>query len=191
MESKLVFLMQVRESWHTTGIRLVNSVLVICLPQSRTDWFLHAFCCLPHKIYLAHALFVQGLSASRQEAISIIFKYPHVLNLSVDKNLRGKLDFFIRELCGTQKEVRDAIVGSPSLLGYSLTNRLNRRVGVLRSLGVKIIFTDHVWVISSYSGLRFNRWIEKIVMSEVGASSRGDKEVEGRMKIYRAMLRVN
>lgn len=113
-----------------------------------------------------------------------------MLNLSVDKNLRGKLDLFTRELCGTQNEVRDAIIGSPTLLGYSLTNRLNRRVEVLRSLGVKVNFTDHVWVISSYTGLRFNRWIEKIVMCDVGVSSRGDREVERRMKIYRAMLRV-
>lgn len=147
-------------------------------------------CYLPYLISLAHFLVVQGLSASREEARSIIFKYPHVLNLSVDKNLRGKLEFFTRELCGTPKEVRNAIVGSPTLLGYSLKNRLKRRVEVLQSLGVNITFEDHVWIISSYSGLRFNRWIEKIVMREVGVSSRGDKEVERRMQIYRAKLRV-
>lgn len=145
---------------------------------------------MPYQISLATFLVVQGLSASREEARSIIFKYPHVLNLSVDKNLRGKLEFFTRELRGTKKQVRDAIIGSPTLLGYSLTNRLNRRVEVLRSLGVNIKFTDHVWIISSYSGLRFNRWIEKVVMRDVGVSSRGDKEVERRMKIYRARLRV-
>lgn len=132
--------------------------------------------------------FLQELRANREEAISIVFKYPQVLNLSVDKNLRQKLVFFKKELLGSEKEVRDAIIGSPTLLGYSLTNRLYRRVQVLRSAGVNPTFRD-VWLISSYTGLRFNRVVEKIVMANIGVSLRGDKEVERTMKKYRDVLR--
>lgn len=110
--------------------------------------------------------------------------------MSIDKNLRLKLDFFKRELRGSEKEVRDAIIGSPTLLGYSLTNRLNRRVQVLRSAGVNPTFSDHVWLISSYTGLRFNRVVEKIVMDGVGVSVRGDEQVERTMKKYRDVLRT-
>lgn len=131
----------------------------------------------------------QGLSASREEAISIIFKYPQVLNLSVDKNLKPKLDFFKRELGGSEKEVHDAIIGSPTLLGYSLSARLNRRVEVLRSVGVVPSFRDHLWLISSSTGLRFNRTIEKIIMSNIGVLNKRDKEVERAMKKIRAALR--
>lgn len=132
---------------------------------------------------------MQELGANREEARSIVFKYPQVLNLSLDKNLREKLDFFKRELHGSEKEVRDAILGSPTLLGYSLTNRLNRRVEVLRSVGVSPTFSDHVWVITSYTRLRFNRAVEKIVMENIGVSVRGDKEVERTMRRYRDVLR--
>lgn len=117
-----------------------------------------------------------------------MLKFPQVLNLSVT-NLRGKVNFFTQELGGSVEEVRDAIIGSPTLLGYSLTNRLSRRVQVLQSLGVQINFTDHVWLVSSATTLRFNRWVEKVLMHEVGAVHRGDAEVERRMKSCRAMLR--
>lgn len=131
---------------------------------------------------------MQELRANREEARSIVLKYPQVLNLSVDKNLRRKLDFFKRELRGSEKEIRDAIIGSPTLLGYSLTNRLHRRVKVLRSAGVNPSFSD-VWLVSSYTGLRFNRVVEKIVMSNIGVSVRGNKEVERTMQKYRDVLR--
>ena len=131
----------------------------------------------------------QGLSASREEAVSIIFKYPQLLNLSIDKNLKLKLDFFKGELGGSDKEVRDAIIGSPTLLGYSLKARLRRRVEVLRLLGVAPSFEEHVWLISSSTGLRFNRTVEKMVMRERGVVIKGDKEVERVMKRFRAVLR--
>ncbi len=135
------------------------------------------------------SLTAQGLTASREEAISIVFRYPQVLNLNVDKNLKPKLDFFKRELRGSEKEVRDAIIGSPTLLGYSLSARLNRRVEVLRSVGMVPSFRDHLWLISSYTGLRFNRTMEKIVMSNIGVLKKGDKDVERAMKKIRATLR--
>lgn len=140
--------------------------------------------------FLAHSP-MQGLRANREEARSIVFKYPQVLNLSVEKNLRLKLDFFKKELHGSEKEVRDAIIGSPTLLGYSLTNRLHPRIKVLRSAGVNPTFSDHVWLIASYTGLRFNRVVEKIVMGNIGVSIRGDNEVERTMKKYRDVLRGN
>ncbi|CAM9949448.1 unnamed protein product [Scytosiphon promiscuus] len=131
---------------------------------------------------------MQALHATRKEVICIVFKFPHVLNLSIEKNLRGKIDFFTNELEGSVDDVRGVISGSPALLGYSLTKRLARRVLVLRSAGVKINFTDHVWLVSSATPLRFSRWIERHVMREIGTESRVNSEVERRMKRYRALL---
>lgn len=119
----------------------------------------------------------------------IICTFPSVLNLSVDNNLQVTLEFFTKELRGSSEAVRDAIVKTPTLLGYSLTKRIKPRVLVIRSVGIEPSFTEHVWHVTSYTGLRFSRWLERCVMANVRAEGRGDEEVRDRMKEYRAFLK--
>lgn len=130
----------------------------------------------------------QALHASREEASGVVFKYPQVLNLSIDKNLKKKMEFYRGELNGSQEDIRGAVLGSPTLLGYSLSNRLNPRVKVMRSVGVQPNFVDHVWLVSSYTDLRFSKWVEKCLVQNTGANGRGDTEIRRRMKGYRTML---
>lgn len=128
------------------------------------------------------------LEASHDEARDIVIKYPQVLNLSVEKNLGLKIRFFTDVLQGSLEDVRDAITGSPVILGYSLAKRLNPRVQVLRSIGVEPVFSEHVWLISSYSDLRFSKWAEKFLVESLGAKGRGDETVRRRMKVLRVRL---
>lgn len=130
----------------------------------------------------------QALHASREDAGTIVFKYPQVLNLSVEKNLRLKIDFFTKELQGLPEDVRDVVVGSPTILGYSLTKRLRPRLEVMRSTGVEPKFAAHIWFVSSYTGVQFNKWIEGCLVDKIGANGRGDMEIRRRMKVCRAML---
>ena len=130
----------------------------------------------------------QALEASPEQARDIVLKYPQVLNLSVEKNLRLKIHFFTQVLGASDRDVRDAIVASPSILGYSLTKRLNPRVKVMRSIGVEPVFNEHLWLVSSYSNLRFSKWAEKRLVESLGAGGRGDVDVRSRMKALRAML---
>lgn len=112
-----------------------------------------------------------------------------MLNLSVENNLKKKIDYYRGELNGSKEDLRDAVLGSPTLLGYSLSKRLSPRVNVMRSVGVKPNFADHVWIVSSYTELRFSKWVEKYLVKKVGADGRGDSEIKRRMKVYRAMLK--
>lgn len=113
-----------------------------------------------------------------------------MLNLSVEKNLRVKIRFFTDVLQGSLDDVRDSITGSPAILGYSLANRLNPRVEVLRSIGVEPIFSEHIWLISSYSDLRFSKWAEKFLVESLGAKGRGDDTVRRRMKGLRLRIKL-
>lgn len=140
-------------------------------------------------IPLYDALGKQKLSASPGETSKIISKFPAVLNLSVDKNLQLTLDFFTEELRGSSEAVRDAIVKTPTLLGYSLPKRIKPRFQVMRSAGIEPSFTEHVWHVTSYTGLRFSRWLERCVVANIGAEGRGDVEVRDRMAEYRAVLK--
>ena len=193
MESKLLFLMQVRITACVELAELSRKreiiVFVSLILHSSNLLLVTNSMEVKHFTITPLSVVAQGLTASREEAVSIIFKYPQLLNLSIDKNLKLKLDFFKGELGGSDKEVRDAIIGSPTLLGYSLKARLRRRVEVLRLLGVAPSFEEHVWLISSSTGLRFNRTVEKMVMRERGVVIKGDKEVERVMKRFRAVLR--
>lgn len=128
------------------------------------------------------------LEASHDQARDIVLKYPQVLNLSVEKNLGLKIRFFTDVLQGSLGDVRDVIAGSPAILGYSLANRLKPRVEVLRSIGVEPVFSEHVWLISSYSDLRFSKWAEKFLVESLGAEGRGDESVRRRMKALRVRL---
>lgn len=130
----------------------------------------------------------QALHVSRKEASGVIFKYPQVLNLSIGMNLKKTMVFYTGELKGSPADVRAAILGSPTLLGYSLSKRLNPRVKVMRSVGVRPNFVDHVWLVSSYTDLRFSKWVEKRLLQNVGANGRGNIEIRRRMKGYRTMF---
>lgn len=193
MESKLTFLIQVEAgavSWVVCVglLRDAGGAPRACMRSFRLYWRRSLTGSLPCAS-LPHRNRNQALGASREEAIGIILKYPQVLNLDVEKNLRAKIDFFTRELQGSPEIVRGTVGGTPSVLGYSLSKRIIPRVAVMRSLGVEPTFVDHIWVVSSYTELRFAKWLEKGVINDVGAFGRGDTEVRRRMKVYRGMLR--
>lgn len=142
----------------------------------------------PRHACSTHTLEKQALNASRAEVRYIVIKYPQVFNLSIEKNLRLKIDFFVNELQGSLEEFRYIVVGTPSLLGYSLTKRMHPRVKVIRAVGVEPNIIDHIWLVSSSSGLRFSKWLEKVLVESTGANGRGDIEIRRRMKEYRAIL---
>lgn len=134
---------------------------------------------------------MQVLHTNSEETSKIISGSPTVLNLSIEKNLRLKIDLYVNELGGKPEDVRAAIVGTPSALGYSLTKRTRPRMQVIRLLGIEPTFEDHFWHLTSYTSVRFNRWLETQVMENLGAERRGDAEVKSRMKRYLSILHGN
>lgn len=131
----------------------------------------------------------QALRTSREVTRQIIVGYPTLLNLSVEGNLQPKLDFFRDELQAAPEALRDTLVGTPTILGYSLTKRLVPRLKVMRSIGVQATFADHRWHVTSYTDMRFRKWLEARVIESLGAKGRGDARVKERMKAYSAVLR--
>lgn len=192
MESKLAFLMQVRActapvlqlrvTLRAAGLQAVSSLLAYHASLTASFWSRSQ----PIRTHTC-SLNEQALDASREEARDVVVKYPQVLNLSMDKNLRLKIDFFTKELQGLPEDVRGAIVGSPSILGYSLAKRIKPRVEVIRLVGVEPKFNQHIWLVSSYAELSFSKWVEKCLIRNVGADGRGDAEVRRRMKACRAI----
>lgn len=101
------------------------------------------------------------------------------------------MDFFFNELRGTPQDVREAVVGSPTILGYSLTKRLQPRIRVMNLLGIKPNFTDHRWHLTSYTNLQFKKWAKRQVVGQSGAQGGGDAEVSIRMKAFAEVLHGN
>lgn len=112
-----------------------------------------------------------------------------MLNLSVEKNLKVKMALFTRELGGSVPEIRDVVVGTPTVLGYSLTKRILPRLQVMRSMGVEASFAEHRWHLTSYTTLQFRKFLENHVIQATGALGRGDDRVRTRMRDVAAFLK--
>ena len=133
--------------------------------------------------FIAFCLFkFQELDTNKDETKKIILGCPTILNLSIEKNLRLKFDLFLDELHGKPQDVRSRVVGSPSILGYSMTKRIGPRMRVLRLLDIEPNFSDHIQHLTCYSSVRFKKWLEHRLMEKMGAERRGDIDVRNRMK---------
>lgn len=119
----------------------------------------------------------------------MVVGFPTLLNLSLEGNLRPKVDFFRRELGATPEALRDTLVGTPTMLGYSLNKRLIPRLRVMLLIGVDANFADHCWHITSYTNLRFRKWVERRLIDQLGAQDRGDVRVREKMSTLSSLLR--
>lgn len=119
----------------------------------------------------------------------IVVGYPTFFNLSID-NLRLKISFFSKDLKGTLEALSNTLIGTPTILGYSLTKRLRPRLQVVRSLDVDPTFTDHCWLLTSYTDLQFRKWVERKIIEKLNANGRGDPEVRNMMRECTTMLRT-
>lgn len=135
------------------------------------DWSLLALCLFE----------CQVLDTNKDETKKIILRCPTVLNLSIEKNLRLKFDLYLDELHGKPQDVRSRVVGSPSILGYSMTKRIQPRMQVLRLLGIEPNFSDHIRHLTCYSSVRFKKWLEHQLMENMGAERRENIDVRNRM----------
>ena len=85
--------------------------------------------------YLCESL---GLATNGYDDLrSIIVSYPQILGLSLEYNLRPKMDFFID--CGlSQDQLREFVFYQPSLLAYSLENRLRPRIERMQEKNINL-----------------------------------------------------
>lgn len=73
-------------------------------------------------------------STRRKILRKLIVGMPALLHLSVDKNLRPKVEY-LQSILG-QEELSDALKRFPTLLGYSLDNRIKPRLEQILAVGI-------------------------------------------------------
>ena len=78
---------------------------------------------------------VAGHPSSTQTLRKLIVGMPSLLNLSIEKNLKPKVDFLQAKL--GEQELSKAIDRLPTILGYSLENRIKPRLMQILEAGVE------------------------------------------------------
>lgn len=82
--------------------------------------------------------FLKGLGFTHEEVANMVVRSPGLLTLSVEKNLRPKVEFFLREMNGDAAELKRF----PQYFSFSLERRIKPRYGMLRRVGVSMDLED-------------------------------------------------
>jgi hypothetical protein len=94
------------------------------------------------------------LDMNTTELQIMITSFPQVLGLSVERNLRPKVMFLLTQMpAGTLKEW---ICYQPSLLAYSLTNRIQPRVAMLQQHDIALCYSPPY--LMSFPDTKFLAW---------------------------------
>lgn len=112
------------------------------------------------------------LDLTGSELRTIIVSYPQMLGLSVESNLKHKMDFFLDASaysgnftntqhsinCGLSKaQLKEFVLYQPALLAYSLENRLKPRISRMQEKNIYFIYCPKN--IMSYTDSKFDNWI--------------------------------
>lgn len=89
--------------------------------------------------------------------------YPQLLGLSIEVNLRPKIQFLLNDSGNggaglSLDELKDIVLYQPSILGYSLENRLKPRIKRMKE--VYISFNYAPMTLMSFSDEKFDQWLE-------------------------------
>ena len=113
----------------------------------------------------------ESLELDSNELRAIVLTYPQVLGLSLQNNLKPKMEFFLGGCyedskncnddhdfnCGFSKEeLKDFVLYQPALLAYSLEGRLKPRVHHMKQSNISFRYCPKN--IMSYTDDRFNSW---------------------------------
>jgi hypothetical protein len=90
----------------------------------------------------------------------VIVTFPQLLGLSLEKNLKPKVEFLLgapNHGAGLSKdELRELIAYQPALLAYSLSKRIRPRIETMQRHGISFSFVPSY--IMSMSNSKFDRW---------------------------------
>lgn len=75
---------------------------------------------------------------SQEEVGQIVMRYPTLMGLSIDNNLRPKLNYLVDEVKIDRTVIRNQLKTCPQLLAYSLEQRIKPRHRLLHSKGLKL-----------------------------------------------------
>jgi len=89
----------------------------------------------------------------------IIVTYPQIMGLSVEKNLKLKVDFMLSEhVALTRIELKDLVLYQPALLAYSLEGRIKPRLCKLQENSISFSYAPPY--LMSLSDSKFEEWLE-------------------------------
>lgn len=91
----------------------------------------------------------------------MIARYPSLLGCSQTRNLAPKFSFFREVLKASVADIRNAVVATPSLLGYSLDHRICPRVTRMLERGIDPDFAEHRWLLTATSENHFEQWMKE------------------------------
>lgn len=95
-----------------------------------------------------------ALQLDDDELSFLITSFPQVLGLSIEQNLKPKLAFLLQHL--TMEQLREFIAYQPSLLAYSLENRLRPRIDLMEKNGIAIGYSPRY--LMSLTDAKFHQW---------------------------------
>lgn len=121
----------------------------------------HIICKFPPLVWLKADLvdqkvtFLQErLQLSLPQVRYLVASFPQVLGLSVEQNLEKKVDFLLDFL--TLEELQDFLLYQPSLLAYSLENRLRPRLELMKQHDISFAYSPRY--LMSLSNAKFEQW---------------------------------
>jgi len=96
------------------------------------------------------------------EIRDILVSFPQILGLSVDRNLKPKIQYLLEKpILGaglTREELKQLITYQPAILAYSLSDRIKPRIETMESLDIRFSFAPNY--IMSMSNEKFIYWYD-------------------------------
>lgn len=91
---------------------------------------------------------------------NIIVSFPQILGLSVERNMRPKIQYLLQEPSSgaglSKDELRQMITYQPAILAYSLSERIRPRIETMRKHDISFSFAP--FYIMSMSDEKFGDW---------------------------------
>lgn len=89
--------------------------------------------------------------------------YPQLLGLSIESNLRPKIQFLLTDSENggaglSLEELKDIVLYQPSILGYSLENRLKPRIKRMKDNYISFNYAP--MTLMSFSNEKFDQWLD-------------------------------
>ena len=124
---------------------------------------------------------LDSLDLSSEELRGIVVAYPQLLGLSLENNLKPKIQFFLGQNgedmiddnficddidvnCGlTKEELKEFVLYQPALLAYSLEGRIKPRIQEMKSKNISFLYSPKN--VMSYTDSKFENWYELSLLS--------------------------
>jgi Uncharacterized protein conserved in bacteria len=119
--------------------------------------------------------------ANDKDLRKVISGMPTILLCNTEKNILPKAEYLLEEFGGDRMEMKQAVITLPTLLGYSLENRIKPRMRQLLDRGLQPI---KITVGITMTDKRFRQWLDSTKQSGESTKKRFDRPLESAIETH-------